>query len=237
LETIRDRYLKVNENIETACIRSHRSPEDVKLVVVVKRQPVSRIIEVLEAGASLLGENYPEEILERKQSLAGFPNLEWHMIGHIQSRKIKFLEQFSIIHSIDSIELLDRISRASGKNVTGLLEVNVSGETTKQGFELGEDSSIELFSRFLSSIILSSHVRIIGLMCMPPLFTNPERNRAYFIMCRRILEKIQEFTGRPEIRELSMGTSHDYEVAVEEGATFVRVGEGIMGLRPLKIRE
>ncbi len=231
MDTIKQCFSRVLENIDRSCSRVNRLPDSVKLVVVVKRQPIDKILEVIEAGATRLGENFPEVIESRKEATSQYPNLEWHMIGHIQSRKVKFLDQFAVIHSVDSLELLNRIAPVIGRTIPILLEINVSGETTKQGFNLSERTNFEPFSNLVSDVLSSPHLQISGLMCMPPFVQAAEENRFYFRRCKEVFDYLREKIGKNELRDLSMGTSHDYTVAIEEGATFIRIGEGIMGNR------
>lgn len=231
MQSIKDRYEIVMDKMHSACLRSSRSTEDVKLIVVTKKQPIEKVVEVIEAGAHRLGENFPEVIESRIGSLSGTPSLEWHMIGHIQSRKVKHLEHFSMIHSVDSVELLKRIEQKIAQPIPMLLEVNVSSETSKQGFELNDQSNFDLFCHLISEFCEEKRFNIVGLMCMPPLVSQAELNRPYFKKCREVMDYLREKKGYSQLIELSMGTSNDYQVAIEEGATFIRVGEMIMGPR------
>jgi pyridoxal phosphate enzyme (YggS family) len=229
--TIKERFDEVNDKIARACEKSQRSIEEVKLIVVTKNQPVEKVNEVIDAGAKRLGENYPEQLELKLSELEKNLQVEWHMIGHIQSRKVRFLNHFSLIHSIDRFEIAGKIDRVLNRPMSVLLEVNLTGEETKHGFEINDKVDYAAFSEYVNKISEFPLVKPIGLMCMPPLVVDAEENRAVFRRCRLLLDYLQNRHGLDYLTELSMGTSQDYMVAIEEGATFIRVGEAIMGKR------
>lgn len=234
---ILNRFLEVNQRIADATIQSGRSISDVRLVTVTKGQSVEKINEVIQAGAKILGENYPEEtdrkILEMGES--GQKSV-WHMIGHLQSRKIKFVvEHFSMIHSIDregiASELNGQLQNAK-KQIPALFEVNVSGEESKYGFAAwNEGNWSALVEQFLKIQSQTQNLKFIGLMTMPPFSVVADESRPYFKKCRKLFEIYQTQAGINAISALSMGTSLDFEAAIKEGSTFVRIGEAIMGKR------
>lgn len=217
---------RVQERIRAAAERSGRDPQDVKLVVVTKTVPPDRIREAIEAGATILGENYVQEA-RRKIAELGHP-VSWHLIGHLQTNKAKqAVELFEMIHSVDSLRVARELDRRAGRArrvARVLLQVNLSGEATKSG--LRPDEVMPL----LRELVGFPHLSVEGLMTLPPFSPDPEDVRVYFRALRELRERIFEEMGVP-LRELSMGMSHDFEVAVEEGATMVRVGTAIFGSR------
>jgi pyridoxal phosphate enzyme (YggS family) len=223
--SIRDNLARVMERIERAALKAGRQPEEVRLVAVSKTVDPARIREAVEAGASLLGENYIQEAQQKIEALGR--SAAWHFIGHLQSNKAKVaVRLFDRIHSLDSLSLaveLDRRAAAEGRVMPVLIEVNLAGETTK--FGTGEEKALEL-ARQAADL---KHLSLDGLMTMPPFSEAPELSRPYFVRLRDLREKMAR-EGIP-LRELSMGMSNDFEVAVEEGATFVRVGSAIFGPR------
>jgi pyridoxal phosphate enzyme (YggS family) len=222
---IRENLLRVRERIESAAQRAGRDPGEIKLVAVSKTVEVDRIKEAIEAGVTILGENYVQEA-QRKIEQIGRP-VSWHFIGHLQSNKAKYaVRLFDTIHSLDSPTLAEELNRRAAqvnRKVPVMVEVNLSGEATKFGTE--EEKVLQLAKR----VIDLPHLVLEGLMTMPPYFDNPEMSRPYFIQLRELKEKMAR-EGIP-LKELSMGMSNDFEVAIEEGATYVRVGTAIFGAR------
>lgn len=208
-------------------------------MVVTKGQPPEKIRDVVKAGASNLGENYPEETRQKIDELQDLPTIQWHMIGHLQSRKIKMINPtFSLIHSVDSLELAAKLDVFFGrihKICDILIEVNVSGEATKYGFTVSDEASKDYFFETFERIKTFSNIKVHGLMTMPPLMFDEGPAGYYFDRCRILLEEIQTRFGDINIKELSMGTSHDFSTAIRCGATFVRVGEAIMGPRTYRL--
>ncbi|MBI3167955.1 MAG: YggS family pyridoxal phosphate-dependent enzyme [Chloroflexi bacterium] len=235
VNSIRERYLGTLDKIASAAKRSGRSPEAVKLVVVTKAQPVEVARAAIEAGAVILGENYAEEGVTKIQSLQNFSAVEWHMIGHVQSRKAPLVaEHFNFMHSLDSLKLAKRLDRScgdAGRVLPVLLEFNVGGEESKGGWEAVDESRWATLTGEISEILVMPNLRVRGLMSMPPLGETAEFSRPYFQKLRRLRDFLVSQLPQADFSELSMGTSSDYEVAVEEGATFVRVGTAIVGPR------
>lgn len=233
--SIRENYLSTLDQIAAAARRSGRAPGDVRLVVVTKSQPLEVVQAALEAGVRILGENYPEEGVTKIQSLPRQSGVEWHMIGHVQSRKARLVaEHFELLHSLDSLKLagrLDRFAAEQNRVLPVLLEFNVGGEESKSGWDASDDSHWDVFLPDVRSILDLPNLRVHGLMTMPPLETDPEDARRFFQRLRLLRDHLASAFPQADWRELSMGTSADYPVAVEEGATLVRVGTAIVGAR------
>jgi pyridoxal phosphate enzyme (YggS family) len=186
----------------------------------------------------ILGENYPEEGVMKIQSLSAQSGVEWHMIGHVQSRKARLVaDHFALLHSLDSLKLaqrLDRFAEEANRTLPVLLEFNVGGEESKSGWNASNESTWETFLPEIQSLLDLPHLRVHGLMTMPPLETDPEDARRFFQRLRLIRDHLARQFPQADWHELSMGTSADYAVAVEEGATLVRVGTAIVGVRKYK---
>ena len=226
---VAENFRTVLEKVEAAAKRAGREPGSVRLVTVSKTVPVERIREAVEAGARILGENRVQEALTKMETVdfSGLPAPEWHLIGTLQKNKARHaVGVFSLIHSIDSIELakdVDRQAEKRGIRQKVLVEVNIAGEATKHGMR-PEDALAAA-----KEISLIPGIELQGLMCVPPFTDDPEDSRPHFVRLRELLADINR-AGIPA-SELSMGMSHDYEVAIEEGATLVRVGTAIFGER------
>lgn len=238
---IRERYLKTLDAIAAAASRAGRSPDAVRVVVVTKAHPVQTVRAAIEAGARLLGENYAEEGVEKILALKSYTSeaqigVEWHMIGHVQSRKAGLvIEHFALFHSLDSLKLARRMARLAagrGRPFPALLEFNVSGEPSKYGWPAADESRWPELLPELEEIVREPNLNVCGLMTMPPLSTDPEAARPYFQRLRRLRDFLALRLPQADWQELSMGTSSDYIVAVEEGATLVRIGQAILGPRP-----
>ena len=225
---VRENLQKVRENIESACRRSGRDPKEVTLIAVSKTKPVPLLLEAYEEGERDFGENKVQEILAKKPEMP--EDIRWHMIGHLQRNKVhQVVDQAVLIHSVDSLRLAQQIEQESAKKgieTDILLEVNVAREESKYGFLLEEvEDAVMTIKDF-------PHVHIRGLMTIAPFVENPEENRPVF---KKLFELAVDI-GKKNIDNvtmsaLSMGMTGDYEVAIEEGATIVRVGTGIFGAR------
>ncbi|MBK8783324.1 MAG: YggS family pyridoxal phosphate-dependent enzyme [Anaerolineales bacterium] len=235
VDSIREKYLATLDRIAVAAKKAGRDPQSVKLVVVTKTQTVEVVRAAIDAGVNILGENYPEEGVMKIQSLREFSAVEWHMIGHVQSRKAQLVAgNFNFLHSLDGAKLakkLDRFCGEAGRDLSTLLEFNVGGEDSKSGWPAWDESRWQELSAELNEVLALPHLRVRGLMAMPPLGETAEFSRLYFQKVRRLQEYLSAQFPSVDFSELSMGTSSDYEVAVEEGATFVRVGTAIVGAR------
>ena len=228
---IAENLARVRERIQEAARRSGRDPERVRLVAVSKTVDPERARQAVEAGAKILGENYVQEA-QKKIEVLGH-EISWHFIGHLQMNKAKVaVHLFDLIHAVDSINLaqeLDRQAKLQGKVLPVLLQINIGGEATKFG---AQEKEILLLAEKLSAM---AGIEVKGLMTMPPFFEDPEASRPYFVELRKLGERLaQQKIPRISTEELSMGMSNDFEVAVEEGATLVRVGTAIFGPRPAK---
>jgi len=234
-ESVTINYLKVKSKVEQACFLSGRDVKDVDLVVVTKGHSSDRINEVLKAGARILGENYPEETMSKIVEIS--PNFApvWHMIGHLQSRKVKYMyPNFKVIHSLDSFELgvkLDHLYQEKEDKIEVFVEVNIAEEETKFGFPVNAKGDREkIFIAFENLLNLKS-LNITGLMTMPPFAVFERQNESYYNFCRDLRDEIKLLFNLDHFKHLSMGTSADYETAIRCGSTHVRVGEAIMGKR------
>lgn len=235
VSSIREKYLHTLDQIATAARKSNRDPNEVRLVVVTKSQPLEVAQAAIEAGARILGENYPEEGVTKIQSLGNQTGVEWHMIGHVQSRKARLVaDHYALLHSLDSLKLAQRLNRFAGEAnhiLPVLLEFNVGGEESKGGWDASDESTWDSLLPEVAQLLDLPHLQIRGLMSMPPLGKDAEDSRRFFRQVRRLRERLADQLPGGDWRELSMGTSLDYTVAVEEGATLVRVGTAIVGER------
>ena len=228
MENIRKNLEDVRKRIERAAERAGRSPEQITLVGISKVQPIEKIQAAVDAGLVYLGENRVQEAAGKIPQITG--NVHWRLVGHLQRNKAKkAVELFDMIESIDSERLADEVSRrceAAGKVMDILLEVNVGGEEAKTGVE---PSRLMDLARFCAGL---EGISVKGIMVIPPFDPDPEKSRPYFQRSRRLFEDVKEAEIEGlDIRRLSMGMSNDFEVAIDEGATIVRVGTAIFGQR------
>jgi PLP dependent protein len=218
----------VQQRIAAAAAKSNRAPDSIKLLAVTKTVSSVAIVEAIDAGITMFGENYVQEAKE-KVAIIG-PRVQWHMIGHLQTNKAKYaINLFNYIHSVDRMDLameLDKKVHQRGNKMNILIEVNVSGEKTKNGI-----SSVQAIS-FVKNVSLLENLSVRGLMTMAPFSADPELSRPYFSSLRNLRDDIIRagITGIM-MDELSMGMTDDFEVAIEEGATIVRIGRAIFGER------
>ncbi len=229
---ITENLAQVRKNIEDACRSVGRDPREVTLIAVSKTKPVPALSEAYSAGQRVFGENKVQEIQEKYDCLPR--DIAWHMIGHLQRNKVKYIvDKVAMIHSVDSLRLAETIeTEAAKKNVIVpvLLEVNVAEEESKFGLRVNEVEPL------LAKIRDFSHIKVRGLMTIAPFVENPEENRAVFRELKKISVDIAEKNMNNNIMEtLSMGMTGDYQVAIQEGATMVRVGTGIFGAREYNI--
>src|SRR6201993_1600572 len=215
--------------ISDSARQTGRSPESVRLIAVSKTHPVEVIQEAVDAGQLIFGENRVQEAQPKITALPA--KLHWHLIGHLQSNKVRFaLPLFELIHGVDSLELLAHIDRVAGDLglfPRVLLQVNVAGEASKFGFTPGKLLGL------VEEIVKFDRVQIEGLMTIPPLAPAPEHSRRYFVALRELRDRLARESGFA-LPELSMGMSNDYRIAIDEGATIVRVGTAIFGERKAK---
>ena len=223
---ISDNLDLIRENIEKACRRSRRDPRQVRLLAVCKDQGPEKIRQVLDLGVRLLGENKSQEA---DAHLRFFPekSIEWHFIGNLQKNKInRILSTFRLIESVDGVKALEHIHKRVDEPVAVFIEVNIAEEKNKAGF------TAEGLRRAIPYIAGLNKVNITGLMAIPPYFEDTDKVRPYFIRLRELRDEInRQAVANMQIAHLSMGMSHDYEAAVEEGATLVRIGTALFGRR------
>ncbi|MCI1931076.1 MAG: YggS family pyridoxal phosphate-dependent enzyme [Clostridia bacterium] len=226
--SIKENIDNVEKRIQAACDRSGRKREDVLLLAVSKTIDVPRIKEAVDCGLTSLGENKVQEIMDKYEPMG--EGIHWHLIGHLQTNKVKYIiDKVELIHSVESMKLAEKISKlAQERNLTAniLLEVNVAEEESKFGIKPSECEEM------VRKISVLPNICIKGLMTVAPFVENPEQNRVYFRQLRQLLVDINsKKIDNVNMDVLSMGMTNDYEIAVEEGATIVRVGTGIFGAR------
>jgi hypothetical protein len=233
---IQERLESVLTDIRNAARSVGRNPDRVRLVVVTKSHPMEAVSAAISAGAKMLGESYPGEGVDKILSIDSSSNVAWHMIGHIQSRKARLVSKYyDYVHSADRVKIIDRLNRYAAemnKTLPILLECNVSGEVSKHGFAAWDEGQWHELSHILDTFSEKSYLDIRGLMTIPPYSENPENSRQYFTKLRRLRDFLARKNPGFNLNELSMGMSADYRVAVQEGATIVRIGTAIMGARP-----
>ena len=227
MESIRERAAHVLGRVAQAAARSGRKGEEIRLIAVGKTKPAEMIGEAIEAGLAVFGENYVQEAEEK---IRAFPQAEWHFIGKLQRNKVKkAVSLFSWIQTVDSLSLLEEISRRAGeagKVLPVLAEVNLAGEESKAGMDP------EALAELIEAAPGLAGISLRGLMAIPPWTEDPEETRPYFVRLRELLAECASRGGAgPQMTELSMGMSNDFEAAIEEGATMVRVGTAIFGSR------
>jgi hypothetical protein len=222
VKNIRESLAVVRDQILGACQKAGRPGEAVRLIAVTKKVDAERVREAAEFGIREFGENYVQEAQGKREALG--PGGTWHMIGHVQTNKAKYIPRlFDYVHSVDRWDLIEVLER-HGKELSLLFEVNLSGEPQKHGV------SKEGLRSMLERIGDLRYVKPVGLMTVPPLSTDPEEARPFFTALRELLREVNREFGL-DMRELSMGMSADFPVAIEEGATMIRIGTAIFGER------
>ena len=230
---IKENLEAVEARILSACERAGRKREEITLIAVSKTKPVELIREAMEQGIVDFGENKVQEMCRKIEEIK--EPLRWHLIGHLQRNKVKYIvDKTCLIHSVDSFKLAEEIEKEAGKKeiiCPVLVEINIGEEESKSGIQ--KEEAITLV-RQISGL---PHIRVKGLMCVPPASENPESSRAYFRQMRMLREEIRNMSlVNVDMEELSMGMTGDFEVAIEEGATYVRVGTAIFGARDYGIQ-
>jgi hypothetical protein len=230
--SIAENLRTLRQRIEAAAIRVGRRAEDVVLVGVAKTQPAERVAEALAAGLADVGENKVQEARDKVPLLSA--PARWHLVGHLQANKANQAARlFDVVHSIDSVGILERLERgaeAAGRRITGLVQVDLAGEPTKSG---AGPEDLEAVLRRAASC---AGVAVRGLMILPPYDADPERTRPWFRRLRALIEEARARHPGLDLRELSMGMTEDFEVAIEEGATMVRIGRALFGERRIRAR-
>jgi len=234
-ENICDKYLSVLDRIAKAAKNAGRDPDDIRLIVVTKTQPIEAIQAVVEAGATDLGENYVEEALPKITGLKSEKAIKWHMIGHVQSRKaLPVCEYFQYLHSLDSLKLAEKLARNAAElniSLPVMLEFNVGGEESKSGWNIWINENWDDILSDIENIIALPGLNLLGVMTIPPYSPNPEDSRPYYQKLRKIQEIVIKHFKLSNFTDLSIGMSGDFEIAIHEGSTWVRVGQAIFGPR------
>ena len=237
VEKIRQNLKLVESRMAAAAQRAGRDVNEVQLIAVTKKQPVEVIQAGIQAGIRSFGENYPEEAAGKLLELGSATDVRWHMIGHIQSRKTAVVcQHFDLVHSLDRLKIARYLDRCSGeleKVMPVLLEVNISGEASKFGWQAWKEDQWPALITLFREISEMPYIEVRGLMSMPPLFSDPETTRPLYRHLRKLQKYLMDELPQVNWRTLSIGTSFDYEVAIEEGATMVRVGTSLFGHRPV----
>jgi pyridoxal phosphate enzyme (YggS family) len=228
--TVAENLSAVKERMAKAAARAGRDPEGITLVAVTKTVPVERIREAIDAGQRVFGENRVQEAQAKVEALGR--DIQWHLIGHLQRNKVRWVcDLFDLIHSVDSLPLAQDINARAARHglvMPILIQVNIGDETTKSGVIASETLAL------VQQVATLPHVTIQGLMCIPPAVDIAEHARPSFVQLRTLTEQIaRERIPNVAMSTVSMGMSHDFEVAIEEGATMVRVGSAIFGPRPV----
>ena len=225
---IKSNIAEIRKSIEEVCARCGRNPDDVKLVAVSKTKPASMIDDAAAAGQTLFGESYVQDFADKVDAVGA--DVDWHFIGGLQSNKVKYLRgKVAMIHSVDRLSLAEEINKQWQKieqPIDVLIQVNLGGEVSKSGTD---EEHLEKLVRQVAALPM---LRVKGLMSLPPWFDDPEEVRPFFRRLRELSEAIARLNiPDVEMKELSMGMSHDFEVAIEEGATMIRIGTAIFGAR------
>jgi PLP dependent protein len=224
---IADSVRRVRERMAAAARRAGREPESITLVAVSKTVPPERIREAIDAGLADLGENRVQEARDKAGQLPG--TIRWHLVGHLQANKANHAARlFDVVHSLDSVDILLRLERAAereGRDLMAMAQVDLAGEPTKFGARIPD------LDRLLEAAADCRRVRVSGLMILPPYDPDPEKSRPYFRRLHALLEELKGTHAGLDLRHLSMGMTEDFEVAIEEGATMVRVGRALFGER------
>jgi pyridoxal phosphate enzyme (YggS family) len=229
LEKVCERLVKARQSVG-------RRADEVTLVIVTKRRSPDLISALAALGVCDVGENYVQELVEKQDSLGDIVNrVNWHLIGPVQRRKIKQLPgRITMAHAVDRIEVAQKLEetyRLANFQLPVLLQLNISGEATKSGWAFSDGAFPDEFLTDVRCMMEMKYVRLSGLMTMPPMSGRAEDSRPYYVKLRKMQDKLNRQFGTEIFRELSIGTSFDFEVAVQEGATYVRIGEAIVGAR------
>ena len=236
MSQLADNLARVRDRLAAAAVQAGRSPETVTLVAVSKTHPVEVVAAAAACGLTQFGENRVEEAVPKMQALAGQPTLAWHMVGHIQSRKARDVAAagFALVHSVDSLRLAQRLAQAAaeaGRAQAVLLECNVSGEASKAGFPADDPARWDALLPDLEAIAVLPGLRVRGLMTMAPIVTGAKQARPYFARLHALSQYLALRVPAADWSALSMGMTDDFEAAIAEGATLVRIGRALFGER------
>ncbi len=235
VQEINANYKRLMDDVYNSSSKAGRDFSSIKTILVTKYQPVEKINAAIHAGGTHYAENYPEMLIPKLDGIIEMPGLKWHMIGHIQSRKSGLVvEHFDYVHSVDSLRIAQRLNSKAmetGKKLPVLIEINSGQEASKYGFNVAEKDG---FSKFLDILVeVSNYEGLVlnGFMTMPPITEHAEDSRNYFSALNNLMARVNEKLPHLGLSELSMGTSQDYQVAIEEGATYIRIGTKVFGER------
>lgn len=225
MASIKENLKRVLEDIADTALKAGRDPHEIRLVGATKGVPPERILEAIEAGLEVIGENYVQEAMKKHEVIGD--RVRWHMIGRLQSNKAKYAVRiFEAVHSLSSLKLaqeLEKRAQKEGRRIKVFIQVNLSGEESKAGISPHEVVDLA------RAVLALPHLELLGLMTIPPYSEDPEASRPFFRALRELRDRLQE-AGIP-LKELSMGMSNDFKVAIQEGATVVRIGTAIFGPR------
>jgi hypothetical protein len=232
---IQGNLAEISEIIDRAASRSGRAADEISILAISKRQPVEVIEAAYSCGQRAFGESYVQEALEKMTRLQKFEGINWEMVGHVQSRKARQVaENFHTVHSLDSLKLADLLNRHRSAAMLPLevfLEVNIGDESSKTGFSAKSEVDWEALVPVVREISGLNRLKLMGLMAMPPLFQDPKMSRPYFLKLRQLRDYLNNHVKEATLDQISAGTSADFEVAIEEGSTVVRIGERLLGPR------
>ena len=232
---IKQNLAEINAAISQAAKVSGRTGDEITLLAISKRQPVKVIEAAYQCGQRAFGESYVQEALEKMERFSEFDDIRWDLVGHVQSRKARQVaENFHAVHSLDSMKLANLLNQyrpAAMPPLEVFLEVNVGDESSKAGFPMRNSEDWEILVQVVRQILGLERLKLVGLMSMPPLFVDPEQSRPYFAKLRQLKDYLNDQVKEATLTQLSAGTSADFEVAIQEGATVVRIGERLLGPR------
>ena len=234
-EHIQANLAEIRQIIGQAALKSGRTAEDITILAITKHQELEVMVAAYNCGLKNFGESYLQEALEKMEDFAEVDDIRWDMVGHVQSRKAKDVAaHFHTLHSLDSLKLARLLSANRSADMPALevfLEVNLGNEETKSGLPIESEQDLAGLTKLAEEVQQLAGLKLVGLMGMPPLFDDPEKSRPYF----QKLKQTQEFLNKQnvtfELKQISAGTSHDFAVAIEEGATILRLGEVLLGPR------
>ncbi|AGB40815.1 pyridoxal phosphate enzyme, YggS family [Halobacteroides halobius DSM 5150] len=232
MQQVKKRLKRIKERVKEAALKAGRNPEDIKVVAVSKTHSLDKIKQVSQAGIISFGESRVQELRDKYETM---PHLDWHMIGHLQRNKVKYLARMKnckLIHSVDSLRLAKKIedrAQKADRQMNVLIQVNIAKDKNKYGL------APEKINDFLTKVATLDYLQVKGLMTLVPYVDDPEEVRPYFRELRELFTEIKarQISGI-KMKELSMGMTNDFEIAIEEGATIVRIGRGIFGARDYK---
>jgi len=234
-EHIQANLAEIRQIISQAALKSGRTAEDITILAITKHQELEVMVAAYNCGLKNFGESYLQEALEKMEDFAEVDDIRWDMVGHVQSRKAKDVAaHFHTLHSLDSLKLARLLSANRSADMPALevfLEVNLGNEETKSGLPIESEQDLAGLTKLAEEVQQLAGLKLVGLMGMPPLFDDPEKSRPYFQKLRQTQEFLNKQNVTLDLKQISAGTSHDFAVAIEEGATILRLGEVLLGPR------